>query len=199
MQYFILHSAMNGMTICPGLVWCCHMYGIQLCVCVCVHYLYIYVFWYFTGDFVQSKMCLKLCMSHVYIRVLLAFLFLSLSILPHTHPSIHPFILPSSLLPRSRVSAGLPAAASPGARGAAGPELRRCAPVPARLRPGVHGVPGHGRVRPPLVRRHPQGPDGVPDQEAARRGGHPVWQGPHLSAGQVCGQDPQETLLGKTG
>lgn len=52
-------------------------------------------------------------------------------------------------------------------------------------------------MRPPVVRSDTPGADGVPDQEAARRGGHAVWQGSHLPPGQVCGQDPQETLLGK--
>lgn len=90
-----------------------------------------------------------------------------------------------------------PAAAGP--RGAAGPELRRRPPVPPGLRPRVHGVPGHGRVLAAVVRRHPPGPDGVPDQEAAGRGGDAVREGAHLPAGEVRGQDPQETLLGKTG
>ncbi len=49
-----------------------------------------------------------------------------------------------------------------------------------------------------VVRRNSTGTDGVPDQEAAGRGGNALREGTHLPAGQVCGQDPQETLLGKT-
>lgn len=49
-----------------------------------------------------------------------------------------------------------------------------------------------------LVRRNSPGTDGVSDQEAAGRGGNTLREGTHLPAGKVCGQDPQETLLGKT-
>jgi len=104
---------------------------------------------------------------------------------------------PQLLFRHSRLPPGrsTDAAARPG--GAAGPELRRRAPVPPGLRARVHGVPRHGRVRAAVVRGDAEGPDGVPHQEAARRGGHAVRQGPHLPAGEVHGQDPQEAVLGK--
>ena len=89
-----------------------------------------------------------------------------------------------------------PAPAGP--RGAPGAELRRRPPVPPGLRPRVHSLPGHGRVLSAVVRRDPPGTDGVSDQEAAGRGGNALREGTHLPAGEVCGQDPQETLLGKT-
>lgn len=42
------------------------------------------------------------------------------------------------------------------------------------------------------------GANGVSDQEAASCGGDALWEGAHLPAGKVCGQNPQETLLGKS-
>ncbi len=48
-------------------------------------------------------------------------------------------------------------------------------------------VCGDGRVRSSLVRRHQERTDGVSDQEASGRGGNAVWEGPDLSAGEVCG------------
>lgn len=58
-------------------------------------------------------------------------------------------------------------------------------------------MPGYGRVLPAVVRRDSPGADGVSDQEAAGRGGNAVREGTHLPAGEVRGQDAQETLLGK--
>lgn len=58
-------------------------------------------------------------------------------------------------------------------------------------------MPRHGRVLPPMVRCHSTGPDGLPDQEASRRGGDALREGTHLPAGEVRGQDAQEALLGK--
>lgn len=49
-----------------------------------------------------------------------------------------------------------------------------------------------------VVLRDSPGTDYVSDQEAAGRGGNALWEGTYLPAGKVCGQDPQETLLGKT-
>ncbi len=87
----------------------------------------------------------------------------------------------------SGVSAGRSSNASLGSGGAAGSELR-CGPaVPPGLRAGVHRVSGDGRVRSSLVRRHQERTDGVSDQEASGRGGNAVWEGPDLSAGEVCG------------
>lgn len=88
-----------------------------------------------------------------------------------------------------------PAPAGP--RGAPRSELRRRPPVSPGLRPRVHRLPGHGRVLPPVVRCDSPRTDGVSDQEASGRGGDAVREGTHLSAGEVCGQDTQETLLGK--
>lgn len=85
-----------------------------------------------------------------------------------------------------------------GPRGAPGAELRRRPAVSAGLRPRVHSLPRHGRVLSAVVRRDSPGPDGVPDQEAAGGGGNALREGTHLPAGEVRGQDPQETLLGKT-
>lgn len=96
------------------------------------------------------------------------------------------------------MSPRLPSPAPVGPRGAPGAKLRCRTPVSPGLRPRVHGLPGHGRVLSPLVRSDSQGTDGVPDQEAARSGGNTLREGTHLFAGEVCGQDPQETLLGKT-
>lgn len=96
------------------------------------------------------------------------------------------------------MSPRLPSPAPPGPGGAPGAELRRCAPMPLGLRPRVHSLPWHGRVFQALVCRDSSGTDGMPDQEAACRGGDPLREGTHLPAGQVCGQDPQETLLGET-
>lgn len=95
--------------------------------------------------------------------------------------------------------AGPPPPLHPGSGGAAGAELRRHPPVPPGVRGGVHGVPGHGRVRAAVVRRDSTGPDGVSHQEAARRRGHPLRKGPHLPAWEVRGQDPQEAVLGEWG
>lgn len=94
------------------------------------------------------------------------------------------------------MSPGFSAPAPPRPRGAPGTELRRRAPVSPGLRPRVHGLPGNGRVLSAVVRRDPPGTDGVSDQEAAGSGGNTLWQGAHLPAGKVCGQDPKETLLG---
>ena len=58
-------------------------------------------------------------------------------------------------------------------------------------------MPRHGCVRPPLVRRGAPGPDGVPDQEAAGRGGNAMWEREDLPAGQVCGQNQEKILFGK--
>lgn len=58
-------------------------------------------------------------------------------------------------------------------------------------------MPGHGRLRPPLVRRGAPGPDGVSDQEAARRGRDTMWEREDLPAGQVCGQNQEKILLSK--
>lgn len=96
------------------------------------------------------------------------------------------------------MSPRLPSPAPPGPGGAPRAELRRCAPVPLGLRPRVHSLPWHGRMFQALVCRDPPGTDGVPHQEAASRGGDPLREGAHLPAGQMCGQDPQETLFGET-
>ena len=48
-----------------------------------------------------------------------------------------------------------------------------------------------------VVRGDSPGTNGVSDQEAAGRGGDTLREGAHLPAGEVCGQNPQETLLGK--
>lgn len=58
-------------------------------------------------------------------------------------------------------------------------------------------MPGHGRMFAAVVRSDSPGTDGVPDQEAAHSGGNALWEGSHLPAGKVRGQDPQEALLGK--
>lgn len=89
------------------------------------------------------------------------------------------------------------APAPPWPRGAPGTELRRSPPVSPGLRPRVHGLPGHGRVFSAVVRRDSPGTDGVSDQETASSGGNALREGTHLLAGEVCGQDPKETLLGK--
>lgn len=96
------------------------------------------------------------------------------------------------------MSPRLPSPAPLGLRGAPRAELRRRPPVSPGLRARVHGLPGHGRMFSALVRRNSPGTDGVSDQEAAGRGGNTLREGTHLPAGKVCGQDPQETLLGKT-
>lgn len=48
-----------------------------------------------------------------------------------------------------------------------------------------------------LVRCDPSGTNGVSDQEAAGCGRNTLREGAHLPSGKVCGQDSQETLLGK--
>lgn len=40
-------------------------------------------------------------------------------------------------------------------------------------------------------------PNGVPDQEAACRGGDALWEGQNLPAGQMCGQNEEKILLSK--
>lgn len=102
------------------------------------------------------------------------------------------------LLPcHSRVSPRLSSPAPAGPWRAARAELRRRPPVSPGLRPWVHCLPGHGRMFPAVVRGDPPGTDGVSDQEAASRWGDTLREGTHLPAGKVCGQNPQETLLGK--
>lgn len=97
----------------------------------------------------------------------------------------------------SRVSVGFPSPASAGSRRAPRSELRRRPSVPFSLRPGVHRVPGHGRVCPSVVCCNQEGPDGLSDQETSRCGRYTVRQGKNLSAGEMCGQNSQETLFGK--
>lgn len=65
------------------------------------------------------------------------------------------------------------------------------------LWPRVHGLPGNGRMFSALVRCDPSGTNGVSDQEAAGCGRNTLREGAHLPSGKVCGQDSQETLLGK--
>lgn len=84
-----------------------------------------------------------------------------------------------------------------GPRGAAGADVRRHPAVQAGVRRRVHGVPRHGRVLAPLVRRGAPGTDGLPHQEAARRGGNPLWQGEDLPTREMRGQNQEEILLGR--